>query len=264
MLVKNLALCSFLVPFTLYASVDCSVAAPQSPRDITKVQGENPQSFPFAPAYSEMNLCNIHSHTSAENKGPGFSVKAKAGQPSGYVCDGADSLTAEELKDPFEGKGAFGNVKPGDTIEVHWVFSTCDAKPGKGLSSCVPEGCTDPKLRVEAQAFLLVNDPKALKFDDFVLANERVGGFYQPKQLPTGTGTPVSYLGSTTGVYYNDTVCSPAEVTWNVRPMCARLDISSLEKWAREGNIFEETESHGARELVEDLKLLSPIENMKK
>ena len=260
---KNLPLLALLLPLTHYAAVDCSIATPQTPRDITQAAGENQQHFPYAPAYDKMNLCNIHSHTSAENKGPGFSIKAPADQPNGYICNDSCSLTAEQLKDPFDGKGAFGNVKPGDTIEVHWVFTSCDAQPGKGLGACVPEGCTDPKLRVEAQVFLVVNDPYALDFNDYISGGKQASGFYQPKSLPGDTGKPVVFLGSTTGMYYDERVCSPAEVTWSVRPMCAKLDISSLDKWARDGNVFEETASHGSRNLVTNPALLSPIKEEK-
>ena len=71
----------------------------------------------------------------------------------GYACRGGDTLTEAELSDPYKGKGPFKGVKPGETIEVHWVHSSCDVAPGEGLGSCLSDGCENPKLRVEAQAF---------------------------------------------------------------------------------------------------------------
>ena len=85
-----------------------------------------------------------------------------------------------------------------------------------------------------------------------------VNGLHQPLSLPRSTGTPVEFLGSTTGPSYNQSSCSPAQVTWSVRPQCEKVDINSLHKWA-EGNVFKETKSHGVRELVTAPELLSPI-----
>ena len=51
----------------------CVDMGPQTPRDIASGFGMNTEAFPLAPAASELNLCNIHTHTNAEHKGPGFS-----------------------------------------------------------------------------------------------------------------------------------------------------------------------------------------------
>jgi hypothetical protein len=238
----------------------CEGFGPQTPRDITRTAGLNTVDFPLAPAASEMNLCNIHTHTNAEHKGPGFSVFVGEGEFGGYACDAASELSEEELADPFNGEGAFGNVKPGDTIEVHWVHTSCDVAPGPGLGSCLSDTCTDPLLRVEAQVFLVVNDPDALDFRDFDYAGAPESGFHQASAIPSDTGEPVVFRGSTTGPSYTQQVCSPLQVTWSVRPQCARVDISSLHAWAEEGNVFEETDSHGVRQLVTAPELLAPIE----
>ncbi len=235
----------------------CVGAGPQTPRDISGVVGLNTVTFPKAPPASAMNLCNIHTHTNAEHKGPGFSVFVDATDNGGYACNETADLTAAELA-PSE--GAYKGVVPGQTIEVHWVHTTCDATPGEGLGACVPEGCTDPLLRVEAQTFLVVNDANALDFTEMAAVVEEKGGFYQASMIPSDTGTPVTFPGSTTGPSYTQAVCSPAQVTWNVRPMCAKLDINSLHKWAADGNVFNETKSHGVRQLVTAPELLSPIQ----
>ncbi|MGV6801080.1 MAG: delta-class carbonic anhydrase [bacterium] len=235
----------------------CQGFGPQTPRDIASSFGENKVSFPLAPPASEMNLCNIHTHTNAEHKGPGFSVFVGDSEHGGYACNGSTELTAEELA---PAPGPYKGVKPGDTIEVHWVHTSCDALPGPGLGSCVPQSCTNPKLRVEAQVFLVVNDPSALNFMDMVYQGHMANGKRQAKSLPTGTGTPIQFRGSTTGYKYSQSVCSPVKVTWNVRPQCAKLDINSLHQWAESGNVFEEKKSHGVRPLVTAPELLSPIE----
>jgi len=238
----------------------CLNAGPQTPRDISLKSGSNPTLFTIAPASDQMNLCNIHTHTNAEHKGPGFSVYAGDGDHGGYQCNDTASLSAAELTDPANGKGAFKGVKPGDTIEVHWAHSSCDVSPGEGLASCLSDTCTDPLIRVEAQVFLIVNDPEALDFNDFTYGGNVIDGRHQPKALPTGTGAPVIFRGSTTGPSYTQSACSAVQVTWAVRPSCAKVDIRSLHAWAENGNVFNESKSHGVRQLVTAPELLSEIE----
>lgn len=235
----------------------CLDAGPQTPRDISSKLGLNTVSFPTAPASTEMNLCNIHTHTNAEHKGPDFSVFVDASDNGGYACNGTSALTEAELA---PAPGAFKGVVPGQTIEVHWVHTSCAATPGEGLGACVPEGCTDPLLRVEAQSFLVVNDPNAPSFMNYAYGGNMVNGKHQPKAIPVSTGTPIQFLGSTTGPSYDQSTCSPAQVTWSVRPSCMKVDINSLHAWAESGNVFNETKSHGVRQLVTAPELLSPIE----
>ena len=234
----------------------CLDAGPQTPRDITSVTGSNTVTFPVAPAAENMSLCNIHTHTNAEHKGPEYSLFVSDADDGGYACDASETLTAAELA---PAPGAYAGVKPGDTIEVHWVHTTCAANPGPGLGSCVPEGCTDPLLRVEAQVFLVVNDDNALSFMDMVHDGHQRAGLAQAKYIPSHTGKPIEFLGSTTGPSYTQSQCSPFQVTWSVRPQCAKLNIHSLHEWAEKGNVFEETKSHGVRQLVTAPELLSPI-----
>ena len=169
----------------------------------------------------------------------------------------SESLTEKELKTPSENhcKG----VKPGDTVEFHWVYSTCDVKPGKGLGSCLSDSCTNPNLRVESQVFTVVNDSSAINFKDLSYDGNIVNGLHQAKSLPTKTGKPIEFLGSTTGPAYTDQKFSPFQVSWSVRPQCAKVDINSLSEWCK-GNIFEEDHAHGVRKLVTNPKLLSKIE----
>lgn len=242
------------------AELMCENAGPQSPRDISSKAGENNMDFPWAPDYTKMNLCNIHTHTNAEHKGPDFSIFVNDSEHGGYACNETASLTEAQLKDPTNGKGAYKGVKPGDTIEVHWVHSSCDVKPGKGLGACLTDSCTDPKLRGETQVFLLVNDEYALDFNDYTYDQEAAGAFKQAKAIPADTGKPIVFRGSTTDPSYTQKICSPVKVTWSVRPQCAKLNIASLHAWAEKGNVFEEDHSHGVRQLVTKPELLSPIQ----
>ncbi len=235
----------------------CTDMGPQTPRDIGSPAGLNTEAFPWAPPASEMNLCNIHTHTNAEHKGPGFGIFVSAADDGGFACNETPDLTESERA---PAPGAYQGVAPGDTIEVHWVHTSCDASPGEGLGACVPEGRGDPLLRVEAQVFLVVNDPAALDFTTMAYGGNVVDGRHQAQSIPSATGEPVLFRGSTTGPSYDQSKCSAARVTWNVRPLCARLDIHSLHRWAEQGNVFNETGSHGVRQLVTAPELLAPIE----
>jgi hypothetical protein len=238
----------------------CVGYGPQTPRDIDNHDGENDRIFSTAPSCKKMNLCNIHFHVNAEHKAKDYSIYADGGdhgQGGGYQCNDSKSLTKAELKVPK--KNSCGGVNPGDTIEVHWVYSSCDVKPGKGLGSCLSEACGNPNLRVEAQVFIAVNDASAMNFLDLVYAGNMVNGLHQAKALPTNTGSPVVFLGSTTGPKYTEQACSPFQVTWSVRPQCTKVDINSLSNWC-DGNVFKEDHAHGVRKLVTNPELLSDIE----
>lgn len=236
----------------------CRGYGPQTPRDITKKSGINRRLFSLAPSFDQMNLCNIHTHTNAEHKGPGFAIYAGQGTHGGFKCNGSKGLTQRQLSMP-KSNISFGNVKPGDTIEVHWVFTSCDVSPGPGLGACLSKACANPQLRVESQVFLLVNDRRALDFRDFDYATHRRTAFHQPHRIPARTGTPIQFPGSTTGTKYDHAHCSPMQVTWSVRPRCAMLDINSLSEWGSD-NVFDEDHSHGVRPLVTALELLAPIQ----
>ncbi|MEM0912684.1 MAG: delta-class carbonic anhydrase [Pseudomonadota bacterium] len=226
----------------------CEGFGPQTPRDIDALEGTNKRLFSMSPPSSQMNLCNIHFHKNAEHKAAAFAIYAGAGDKGyggGYKCGIGEELIASELA-PVGG-AVCGDLKPGDTIEVHWVHSSCAVKPGAGLGSCLADNCPNPDLRVETQVFTLVNDSSALDFNDMDYDGTVENGYHQPKMIPTTTGAPVEFLGSTTGPSYDASQkCSPLQVSWSVRPQCAKLDINSLGKWC-ESNDFEETKGHGVR-----------------
>ena len=234
---------------------------PQSPRDIDANVGSNGRSFNTAPAYTEMNLCNIHFHKNAEHKGGEFSKYAGNGDGHGYQSGFkyAGKLSAAEKKSV--GKeicpSKHGGLAPGDTIEVHYVHSSAQVKPGPTLGSCLSDAIKNPQLRVETQVYVLVNDKKALDFGKLTSIGAK-NGMQQALNIPSATGKPVQYAGSTTGPGYNEKG-SPFQVTWNVRPKVAKVNIETVGDWCK-GNVFNEDHAHGVRNLVTNPNLLSKIQ----
>jgi len=233
---------------------------PQSPRDIDRRGGENPVRFALAPPARQMNLCNIHFHKNAEHKGREFSEYAGNGDGHGYGGGYRYSrrLSAAELA-PVETPvcpSPHGSLSPGDTIEVHYVFSSAQIQPGPTLGACLSESIKNPQLRVEAQVFVLVNDRKALDFGKLTTVGEQ-GGYHQAMHMTLNTGRAVEYAGSTTGPGYNEQG-SPYQVTWRVMPRVAKVDIATVGLWCK-GNVFNEDHAHGVRNLVVNPDLLSRI-----
>ncbi len=236
---------------------------PQAPRDIDDHAGKNNRIFNAAPASTQMNLCNIHFHKNAEHKAKDFSVYAGNGNgegyQSGYMYD-KSSLSHAELAATKHKicDSAHSTLRPGDTIEVHYVYSTAQIEPGKGLGSCFNKDIPkqNPQLRVETQVFVLVNDKHALDFKKLTKV-KKSSGYYQAVGIPSDTGAPVQYAGSTTGPGYNETG-SPYQVTWSVRPHVAKVNIKTVGKWCKK-NIFKEDHGHGVRNLVKNKALLSEI-----
>lgn len=242
------------------ATQNCVGFGPQTPRDIDQLAGNNQRAFSLAPHYTAMNLCNIHFHTNAEHKAKDFSIYAGTGDSKGvgggYQCNISQSLSKAELKPVSD--SVCGGINPGDTVEFHWVHSSCDVSPGPTLGACLSNNCANPDLRVETQVFTVVNDPDAMNFENFRYAGAQEGKLHQVKTLPGNTGKAVQFAGSTTGPSYNAQQCSPLQVSWSVRPHCAKVSIQSLAKWC-ESNVFDEDHAHGVRELVSDPALLSEI-----
>ncbi len=233
---------------------------PQSPRDIDTVAGNNSRLFNTAPASTKMNLCNIHFHKNAEHKGGEFTKYAGNGDghgfQSGYKYSG--KLNASELKAAGHDicPSKHGALSVGDTIEVHYVHSTAKVKPGPTLGSCLSEAIKNPQLRVETQIYVLVNDSNALDFGSLSKHGTK-NGLHQAINIPSNTGTPIQYAGSTTGPSYNE-AGSPLQVTWSVRPNVAKVNIQSVGTWCK-GNVFNEDHAHGVRNLVTNPALISKI-----
>lgn len=233
---------------------------PQAPRDIDSVAGSNTVLFSTAPARTEMNLCNIHFHKNAEHKGGEFTKYAGNGDGKGYhsgfkysgVLSKAEMAPLDHEVCPSE----HGGLQSGDTIEVHYVHSTAQVNPGPTLGACLNEAINNPQLRVETQVYVLVNDSSALDFKKLTVHGEK-NGYQQAFGIPINTGKPIQYSGSTTGPSYNEQG-SPFQVTWNVRPNVAKVNIASVGEWCK-GNVFNEDHAHGVRNLVNNPKLISEI-----
>lgn len=223
----------------------CIGAGPQAPRDIDRQTGTNPVIFMVAPAAADMNLCNIHFHRNAEHKAAAYSTYVEDGSNSGWACQAPAAGRLE--KEHVSYKGCEG-IAPGDTIEVHWVYTTCDTEAegvtpmGDGLNACLTKTCSNPQLRVVAQVFVLGEDG-GLKFSESPLSHND----------PT-----VVYTGSTTGTTYSNTHCSPFQVTWEVKTTCDSLEIDDFSKWCST-NQYRDNHAHGVRELVTSEALLSEI-----
>lgn len=232
---------------------------PQSPRDIDSAAGNNARAFSAAPAYTAMNLCNIHFHKNAEHKGGEFTLYAGNGDghgfQSGYKYSG--HLSASDMGHAAEAcPSKHGGLSVGDTIEVHYVHSTAQVKPGPTLGSCLNDSIKNPQLRVETQVYVLSADKNAGDFMKLT-AHGMKNGLHQALNIPSDTGTPVQYEGSTTGPGYNEKG-SPFQVSWSVRPKVAKVNIDTVGQWCK-GNVFNEDHAHGVRNLVTNPDLLSSI-----
>jgi hypothetical protein len=229
--------------------VSCAGAGPQAPRDVTMARGSNRITFAKAPPAGEMHLCDIHFHKFAEHRASGFLEQAGEGNHRGYVCNGRAPQAGHEAA----GEGCQG-ISIGDTIEVHWVFTTCDVAPAPTLDSCFTDTCQNPQLRVEARVFYLTDDAAAAEFGKF--AGDSSGRVSLPQ-----AERAVEYLGATTGDKYNDGTCSPFQVTWNVSSVCRALELQSINAWCgKDKNAFKEDHAHGVRQLVTAPELLAPIQ----
>jgi len=233
---------------------------PQSPRDLANKKGNNKRNFSVAPVFQHMNLCNIHFHKNAEHKGGEFTTFAGDGDGHGYQTGYKYSgkLGAAESK-PLAAEvcsSEHGGLQVGDTLELHYVHSSAQVAPGPTLNSCLSEADSNPQLRVEAQVFVLVNDPKATDFNELAKVGE-LNGYNQALNIPKNTGKPIQYAGSTTGPAYNEKG-SPLQVSWSVRPRVLKVNAESVEQWCK-SNAFNEDHAHGVRNLVVNDALLSKI-----
>lgn len=233
---------------------------PQSPRDLSKKVGQNTLLFTPAPPSHRMNLCNIHFHKNAEHKWGEFTTYAGDGDGHGYQTGFKYSgkLKSRESQ-PLASEicqSRHGGLQVGDTIEVHYVYSTAKITPGPTLGACLNDATSNPQLRVEAQVMVLVNDPQAANFGQLTRV-EQVQGFFQAPQRPMNTGRPIQYAGSTTGAAYNGKA-SPLAVTWRVRPQVLKVNAQSVGRWC-DGNDFKEDHAHSVRNLVTNEKWLAPI-----
>ena len=180
--------------------ISCARAGvgPQSPRDLTQlVAGTNPVTFAKAPSADKMQLCNVHFHQFAEHKGAEYSTEAGKGDNKGYACNQSKpKADAHGTACAPKGGGHGAALSVGDTIEVHWVFTSCDVKPGPGLSGCA--SCANAQLRVEARVFHLTDDAGAATFADqegriaSAARPARPSSIWAPPPAATNTASPTA------------------------------------------------------------------------
>jgi len=227
-------------------------AGPQSPRDIDSKAGTNTTLFKTAPKVENMNLCNIHYHWNAEHKSAEFSTPVNThDEHTGWAIVAPASTDAHYREEhDIGGAGHEIGLIVGDTIEVHWVHTTCNVDyaeldPSNGLGNCLSAVCGNPQLRVMTQVFEVVEDGADFDTMEDVMMHE---------------GERVVYTGSTTGPSYNNDHCSPYQVTWDVNKATATIDAEALVDWSHDMG----EHAHGVRELVTPSELLSKIKGKKK
>ena len=229
-------------------------AGPQAPRDIDSAWGTNATQFKTAYRTSKMNLCDIHYHWNAEHKSAAYSTFVDThNDHSGWAVIKPASTDPKEraendISHLLEGDAHEIGVMVGDTIEVHFVHTSCNVKyeelePANGLNNCATTVCANPQLRVVAQVFKVVDEEHE---------HADVTDLSHPM---AHNDARVVYTGSTTGSKYNNDHCSPYQVTWDVKKTPATISAHGLAHWSHE----HEQHAHAVRELVTRSELLSPM-----
>ena len=129
---------------------------------------------------SLMTLANVHYHSPAEHRSQGEFSTPNASE-YGFACDDASEATgtarvvATNGDDVSDARYAFSfcqDVAVGDTIELHWVYSTGAARTGvsDGLSGAFATQ-NNPYVVVRAQVFKITNNPSDDVADLFVSWN---------------------------------------------------------------------------------------------
>ena len=229
-------------------------AGPQAPRDIDSRAGTNTTIFRTANKTNKMNLCDIHYHWNAEHKSKAYStfIDVEDSEHSGWAIVEPASTdpvyrAKHDISHLLHGDVHDIGVIVGDTIEVHFVHSSCNVKfnkldPANGLGNCSTIVCANPQLRVVAQVFKVVDH------------NADITDLEHPMNH---NDRRVVYTGSTTGAKHNNDHCSPLQVTWDVKKTYATIDAHGLAEWSHK----REQHAHGVRELVTHDDLLSSIRN---
>ncbi|HUO86325.1 MAG TPA: delta-class carbonic anhydrase, partial [Thermoanaerobaculia bacterium] len=204
---------------------------PQAPRDIGRAGGTNPLPVP-GDGSRPPRLCNVHFHRPAEHAGIGACPAVRA-EPASFAC----------------AAGGGEPVRPGDEIEVHWVYTSCPATAERrgGLADCVCEGPAEMELMVFGQEYAMTTD----------------GDGGAERELREPSGDLARYAGSTTGPGWSDgsagdpRPCSPARVEWAVARQCRALTLSALDAWCAT-NEWNEDHAHGVRQVIDREDWLAP------
>lgn len=212
-----------------------TVCGPQSPRDLSVAGGTNHIRVP-GDGTLPPRLCNVHFHRPAEHAGIAAcpAVAAGSAETEG-VCGG----------------GGAEPVRPGDVVEVHWVYTSCPPypEPLPGLENCACDAPPELVLMAIGQVYV-VDDGDG---------GGGAGGELPPPPLDGLT----RYGGSTTGPKYsgggpNDPRgCSPLRVQWAMSRQCLPLALSTLGAWC-ESNEWGEDHADDIRPVIRRESWLSP------
>lgn len=231
-------------------------AGPQAPRDIDSLSGSNTTLFRTANEASKMNLCDIHYHWNAEHKSKAYStfVAIEDSEHSGWAIVEPASTdpvyrAKHDIAHLLDGNVHDIGVIVGDTIEVHFVHTSCNVEyeqldPNNGLGNCSTSVCANPQLRVIAQVFKVVDHDADITDLDHPMKHD---------------DKRIVYTGSTTGSKHNNDHCSTLQVTWDVKKSYATIDAHGLAEWSHK----RQQHAHGVRELVTRTELLSKIKRNK-
>jgi len=245
----------------------CSVAEPQTPRDLSSNAAEGkkqPKAATLTDAQAEaMPLSNVHFHLGAEHKSDQYkddtdakAYDAKSGRRlaegvrPGFMCT-KDDLTADQKKD-YSFVHCKGDVKVGKSYEIHYVHSSAGEFDDSGGNKKVEmadglggaahgRGLLNPMVVVQAQIFQIVQGAETVA--------DMLHGW-----TVVGHNNSVMYPGSTTGPSHSNTVCSPYAITWHVDKDCHRVSPESFDGLCKQMKdiygLDKDLYPHGSRELV--------------
>jgi len=220
---------------------------------------------PITTSFFQAGLCpvNVHWHVGTEHfsegqydaggKGPEYDVEGRRGYRC-HLYNHSNSFTTE-----FDWKYCKG-MKVGETYEIHWPHSKAgDCGTPFQYQTPFHDGVFCHKDRIEntakdigvqAQVFTVIND------DAYFYPN-----LFQGMMVIGDHGKDISYYtGSTTGTSRNNHICSQySPITWQVDRKCHLISAASFDKLCADmlgemDDMSEDTEPHGARELVVNSK----------
>jgi len=226
----------------------CNIAEPQAPRDVSPGSpGALPARVTPYSDTSKLVLVNTHYHLGAEHKSNGEYDQAPPDKDhhrrllateidAGYYCP---ALPESETGD-YEWKYCV-NTHVGHTYEMHYVHSNAGAGIADGLGGAFANS-NNPIALVVGQVVQITTNPA-----DCV--EDMMHNWQQPAK-----GDMALYLGSTTGMSYNNEVCSPYTVNWNVDTKCRKVCAASFDAMCKtmieQYGMSKDIMPHGSRVLV--------------
>jgi len=239
-----------------FTKPNCSVAEPQSPRDLTaNAQGDMvPKAATLTKAQAAMlPLANVHFHLGAEHKSESYADDADANaydaassnnrrladKPRpGFMCASKD-LTSDQKK-TYDFQYCV-NTEVGKSYEVHYVHSSAGGDQiSEGLGQAAHgRGQLNPMVAVTGVVYQIVNGAPDL--DVYAM-----GGM--------DAADSVMYSGSTTGQSHNNEICSPYTITWHVDKKCRLVSPKAFDdfcKKKKDAGLKKDLYPHGSRIILD-------------